>query len=160
MGGLIGTILMPDLTPVAAEAEAAEGDPRPVYTWSSVPRPWHFTGRDVLCSFTPSDEGAPRLVAVLSGVDLLGVWDTGTGAFLQALQGPDESIVWSLVTYQRPSDGRPKVAAGAEGGRLCIWDGDNFQLVHEIVASAEGRAVLCLAVYEDPASGSTRLVTG
>jgi hypothetical protein len=34
MAGLVGTVTLGDLTPVAAEAKAAEGDPRPVYTWA------------------------------------------------------------------------------------------------------------------------------
>jgi hypothetical protein len=108
----------------------------------------------------PSDGGAPRLVAVPGTVPALSVWDTGTGAFLGALQGPDDSVVCSLVTYQRPSDGRPRVAAGSDGGHLCIWDGDDFQLLHTIRANPEGLAVGNLAVYEEPTSGRTRLVTG
>jgi hypothetical protein len=32
MAGLVGTIRLADLTPVAGEGGAVEGDPRPVYT--------------------------------------------------------------------------------------------------------------------------------
>jgi WD40 repeat protein len=111
-------------------------------------------------SYLPSDGGAPRLVAVLGGGAFLRVWDTGTGTLLQALEFPQPGQeLGSLVTYQRPSDDRPRVAAGSDGGHLCIWDGDDFQLVHDIVASAAARPVSRLAVYEEPVSGSTRLVS-
>jgi hypothetical protein len=90
----------------------------------------------------------------------LGVWDTGTGAFLQALPCPPGArVIDCLVTYQRPSDGRPRVVAGC-AGQLSIWDGDDLQLLHTIPTNAEGQAVYCLAVYEEPTSGSTRLVSG
>jgi hypothetical protein len=157
MAGLVGITLQPDLTPVAAEAGAAEGDPRPIYTWAG-------SSGGVLgfvSSYLPSDGGAPRLVAVGGDHAALGVWDTGTGAFLGALPCPPGlETVFTLLTYQRPSDGRPRIAAGLDGGLLCIWDGDDLQLLHTIVAGAEGSEVGCLAVYEEPKSGRTRLVTG
>jgi hypothetical protein len=168
MAGLVGTVTLADLTPVAAEAGAAEGDPRPVYTWTGPPA----GALGLVGSYLPSDGAAPRLVAasgegakwdpVPSSSDFLGVWDTGTGAFLGALTGPPgvEETVWSLVTYQRPSDGRPRIAAGPGGGRLCIWDGDDLRLLHAVDSALEGHTVYCLAVYEDPTSGSTRLVSG
>jgi WD40 repeat protein len=112
-------------------------------------------------SYLPSDGGAPRLVAVAGDDVKLGVWDTGTGAFLGALQGPDpeyESI--SLLTYQRASDGRPRIAAGLDGGYLSIWDGDDLQAIHIIRATPDEYHLGQLAVYEEPISGSTRLVTG
>jgi hypothetical protein len=34
MAGLAGIVGLGDLTPVAAEAGAAKGGPRPVYTWT------------------------------------------------------------------------------------------------------------------------------
>jgi hypothetical protein len=141
---------MADLTPVAAE-----GDPRPVYKWTGA---WGIE-LSLVRSYTPSDGGAPRLVAT-AGDLILGVWDTGTGAFLGALQGPEpeyESL--SLVTYQRASDGRPRVAAGFDEG-LCVWDGDDLRLLHTIHTNSDQYYVGKLAVYEDPTSGSTRLVTG
>jgi WD40 repeat protein len=161
MAGLADTITLADLTPlVAAEAGAAlEGDPRPVYTWAGP------SGRalSLVRSYTPSDGGAPRLVADVGGADaFLGVWDTGTGAFLGALQvpGPAPCDSESCITYQRPSDGRPRVAAGSSRGRLCIWDGDDLQLLHTVQVNAKQRALTCLAVYEEPTSGRTRLVSG
>jgi WD40 repeat protein len=88
------------------------------------------------------------------------VWDTGTGAFLRALRGPEHDDGFRcLVTYQQRSDGRPRVAAGSSGGHLCIWDGDDFQVLH-IVQTSDGISCGCLAVYEEPTRGRTRLVTG
>jgi WD40 repeat protein len=145
-----------DLTPVAAEAGAAEGDPRPVYTWAGPPGTEPRTR-----SYPPSGGGAPRLVAEV-GVShtsrRLAVWDTGTGAFLGALPCPAKVV--SLVTYQRSSDGRPRIAAGSDKGHLTVWDGDDLALAHHIVVGANGQPVRCLAVYGEPISGSTRLVTG
>jgi WD40 repeat protein len=157
MAGLVGTAGLPDLTPVAAEAGAAQGNPQPVYTWTGP----EGGGEGLVRSYTPSDGGAPRLVAVAGGVPgaNLGVWDTATGAFLGALQGPDH-VVCSLVAYQRASDGRPRIAAGSEGGYLCTWDGDDFQLLHSIRAYREACPIHNLAVYQEPTSGRTRLVAG
>jgi WD40 repeat protein len=158
MAGLVDTTSLGDLTPVAAEARATEGDPRPVYTWEGPPG----TKKSMVRSYLPSDGGAPRLVAAGEGSDgALCVWDTGTGALLEALQGPGpQRVCRCLVTYQRASDGRPKVAAGSDGGLVFIWDGDDLQVLHALMASADARLVTCLAVYEEPISGSTRLVTG
>jgi hypothetical protein len=159
MAGLVGTAALADLTPlVAAEAGAAlEGDPRPVYTWAGPQGDMPSLVR----SYLPSGGGEPRLVADLGAGDDLGVWDTGTGAFLGGLLAPQAAGMFtSLVTYQRASDGRPRVAAGADEGHFSVWDGDDFQLLHTITATAEGRPVRCLAVYEEPTSGRTRLVTG
>jgi hypothetical protein len=88
MAGLAGTPRLPDLTPVDAEAGAAEGDPRPVNTWEA-PSERELS---LVQSYTPSDGEAPRLVATAAGGGpgaFMCVWDTGTGAFLGALQGPD-----------------------------------------------------------------------
>jgi WD40 repeat protein len=148
---------MEDLTPVAAEAGAAEGDPRPVYTWAG---PWG-SELTLVRSFTPSDEDAPRLIATAGPGLNLCVWDTETGAPLQALlvsRPGHESTC--LVTYQRLSDGRPRIAAGSNGGLLSIWDCDDLQAIRTIQAEPDGICVGKLAVYEEPTSGSTRLVTG
>jgi hypothetical protein len=151
MAGLVGYTL----TPVAAEAGAAEGEPRLVYTWAGP----QANMPSLVRSYLPSDGGTPRLVAVIGAGAVLGVWDTGTGAFLGALQGSDTEVAFTnLIAYQRPSDGRPRVAAGSDAGRLSIWDGDNFLVLHAI--RTPGPAVRCLAVYEEPTSGSTRLVSG
>jgi hypothetical protein len=157
MAGLVDTITLPELTPlVAAEAGAAlESNPRLVYTWAGPPE----SALSLVSSYRPSDGGAPRLVADLGAA--LGVWDTGTGAFLQALQAPGGGHgVRCLTTYQRASDGRPRVAAVFGRGRFGVWDGDGFQVLHVIKVDPEGRPVRCLAAYEDPTSGSTRLVSG
>jgi hypothetical protein len=63
MAGLLGSNGLQDLTPVAAGAGAAEGTPRPVYTWTGR---W---GKDVslVGSYPPPDGGAPRLVAIVGG---------------------------------------------------------------------------------------------
>jgi hypothetical protein len=157
MAGHADTIILPDLTPVAAEAKAAEGDPRPVYTWAGPS--WVKMG--MVRSYTAAGGGDPRLVAVLGVGVSLGVWDTGTGAFLGALPCPSApGDIFSLVTYQLASDGRSRVAACSGGGHLSIWDGDDFRLLHALMASADARTVYCLAVYEEPISGSTRLVSG
>jgi hypothetical protein len=150
MAGLVGTAGLADLTPVAAEAGAAEGDPRPVYTWAGrwVPRSC------LVRSYPPSDGGAPRLVGGVGPGASLGVWDTGTDAFLGALRAPKGARdIECLVTYQRASDGRPRVAGVFSGGCLCVWDGDNLQLLHTVHTKTRG-----LAVYDDPTSGRTRLV--
>jgi hypothetical protein len=157
MAGLIDTTVLPNLTPVAAEAGAAEGEPRPVYTWEG---PLDSTPA-IVRSYTPSGGGAPRLVAVLGVGSALAVWDTGTGAFLGALRAPGGTNgCRSLVTYQRPSDDGPRVAAAFGRGRFGVWDGEDFRLLHLVVADPEGRPVRCLAVYEDPTGGSTRIVSG
>jgi hypothetical protein len=65
-----------------------------------------------------------------------------------------------LVTYQRASDGRPRIAAGSEKGHLFIWDGDDFSILQAIPTDAEESPIHSLAVYEEPTSGRARLVTG
>jgi WD40 repeat protein len=97
----------------------------------------------------------------------LAVWDTATGAFLRALQGsdPDNDDCSAFLTYQRLSDGRPRIAAGSDETHLTIWDGDDFQILHWIKAvtspiDEDGDSGMCLAVYDDPTSRGTRLVTG
>jgi hypothetical protein len=114
--------------------------------------------------YTAAAGGAqPRLVAAIHGgrdpqnSPSLVVWDSGTAAFLCALNGPEGGHdVWSLLTYQL-SDGRPRIAAGFNKGNLCIYDGDDFHLVHNIQAGPEGHRVDHLAVYEEPTSGKTSL---
>jgi hypothetical protein len=155
MAGLVGTVPLPDLTPVAAEAGTAEGDPRPLYSWAG---PRGYT--PLIRFYTPSDGGAPRLVARVRGGGLLDVWHTGTGAWLGALQGPDPSHEFSiLLTYQRASDGRPRVAAGMNGGHVCIWDGDDLHLLHSIRTIPNNHLMQWLVVYDEPISGRTRLVS-
>jgi hypothetical protein len=74
MAGLVGAAPLADLTPVAAETGAAEGDPQPVYTWEG---PLDHTLATVR-SYPPSNGGAPRLVAA-GGVNAdLGVWCTSS----------------------------------------------------------------------------------
>jgi WD40 repeat protein len=154
MAGLVGTTRESGLTPVAAETRGAEDDPRLVYTWEG-PGDRRL---GAVRLYTPSSGEAPRLVAGLGAS--LGVWDTRTGAFLQALQGTGHQIAFTnIVTYQEPSDGRPRIA-GSNGAQLRIWDGDDFQVLHTLHATIQLRALSCLAVYEEPTSRSTRLVTG
>jgi WD40 repeat protein len=154
----------PALTPVVARAGGAEGDdgaPHLVYTWQ---------GHDhhvltLLRSYTPSGGGSPRLVATHYGGKIhhwfLSVWDTGTGAFVGALEGPEQRRGFgSLLTYQRAPDGRPRIAMGFHDGYLCIWDGDDHNLRHTIQIDPMGHSVRFLAVYEEPTSRKTRLVTG
>jgi WD40 repeat protein len=145
-----GTVTLPDLVPVAAEVGAAEGDPRLVYTWIGPSR--GAIGHGPLVH--PVRWGRSPLVYNIGPDTTLGVWDTGTGAFLGALQGPGPgpNDSESFITYQRPSDG-PRIAAGSSRGRLTIWDGDDFQLLHAVQVDAKQRAVTCLAVYEEPTSG-------
>jgi hypothetical protein len=150
-------MVLPDLmVPLAAhERERAEGDPRHAFEWKG---PIYGAPR----SYPPSDGGAPRLVmAARSSQPSLGVWDTGTGAFLRALEWPQRrDYDTRFFTYQRPSDGRPRIAAVGRAGQLGIWDGDDFQMLYTLQAGSEGVPVGCLAVYEEPTSGRTRLVTG
>jgi hypothetical protein len=156
MAGLVGIAALPDLTPVAEEAGAAEeGDPRPVYTWAG-PR---GTRTYLVGSYLPSGGGAPRLVGGLGHGASLGVWDTATGAFLGALQAPKRARdMECLLTSQRPSDGRPRVAGAFNGGRLAVWEGDDLQELHTMHTKADTRTAYGLAVYEEPWSGSTRIV--
>jgi hypothetical protein len=150
----------PPLTAVLVKAGGAEGDPRPVYTWEG-------RGDHVLTlvrSYTPSGGGAPRLVAILYGNRdrhwFLGVWDTGTGAFVGALEGPPQTQGFgSLFTYQRASNGHPRIAAVTYRGPLCIWDGDDLSLQHTIQTHPVEYSLTLLAVYKEPIGKWTRLVT-
>jgi hypothetical protein len=54
MAGVVSTIHLADLTPVAAEAGPAEGDPRPVYTWAGP----SGSRLSLVSSYPPSDGGA------------------------------------------------------------------------------------------------------
>jgi hypothetical protein len=159
MAELVATTRLPDLTPLAPEPGlAAEGDPRPVYTCQLE----GGLAIGPLRSYTPSDGGAPRLVA-RGNVDLtrcLGVWDSGSGAWLAALQAPRSQFFQSLVTYQRGSDGRPRVAAGSNKSHVCIFDGDDYRTLRVVEAARDRLPIHSLAVYEEPTSGRTRLVTG
>jgi hypothetical protein len=151
----------PPLTPVVDEDKGAEGDPRLVYTWQ---------GRDrhsltLVRSCTPSGGGAPRLVATSKEGEgrnsAFNVWDTGNGAFVGALEGSSRNeVLGSLLTYQRASDGRPRIAGGTYGGHLCIWDGDDLSMHHTVETHPMGYSVRFLAVYEEPEGKRTRLVTG
>jgi WD40 repeat protein len=153
------------LTAMVARAGGAEGDsgaPHLVYTWQG-----HDNHNLTLVrSYTPSGGGAPRLVATQNygGQDhhwVLSVWDTGTGACLGALEGPEQRRGFgSLVTYQRASDGRPRIATGSDDGRVCIWDGDDYSMRLKLLADPKGHSVGFLAVYEEPTSRKTRLITG
>jgi hypothetical protein len=158
MAELIGTTAWTDLTPVAAEAGVVEGDPRLVYTWGGPTSGW----LRIIRSYTPSADGAPRLVAAVSGrVLYMGVWDTDTGTLLRDLQVPAPDFrITSLVTYQRSSDGRPRNAAGSERHHLCVWDGDDLRVLPPMHGNTKRHYVMKLAVFEEPISGSTRLVTG
>jgi hypothetical protein len=102
--GLVGgTAGLADLTPVkAAEARAAEGDPRPVYTWAGPPG----TKMSLVRSYTPSHGGAPRLIAAANSRVSLGVWDTGTGAFL----GDKARSRTAVYSTSSPTSG-PRMAA-------------------------------------------------
>jgi WD40 repeat protein len=159
MAELVGATRLPDLTPLAAGGQGGEGDPRPFYTLAYEAGPVF----GLLSTYTPSDGGVPRLVVKLDeeSTSSLQVWDTGTGAFLRAFEGvePDEDSK-ILVTYHRPSDGRPRIAAGMKDGHLCVWDGDDFTALQTVQTNTEGLCVNRLAVYEEPRGGRTRLVTG
>jgi hypothetical protein len=50
------------------------------------------------------------------------------------------------------------VTSRSANGQLRIWDGDDLRRLHTI-KTARGNA-LCLAVYEEPTAGTSRLVTG
>jgi hypothetical protein len=159
VAGLAKTLHLPDLTPVAPEAGAGEGDIRRAFTW--------HLGDDhsgPTRGYTPLEGGEARLVegVTLPGRTCLGVWDTGTGALLRGLQcSPRHRAVWSLVTYRRPSGGRPRTAAGSQGGLLCIYDGEDYSTLCAIQTTPEVHNSVCqLIPYEDPTSGRTRLVTG
>jgi hypothetical protein len=97
MAGLASTSGLRGLTPVAAEAGALEGDPRPVYTWAGPTG----KGPSLVRSYPPSDGGlAPRLVARVSGGRYLCVWDTGSGARLRALPSPEpQHPFYTFLTY-------------------------------------------------------------
>jgi hypothetical protein len=158
MAELVGTGLA-DLTPVPADGGGAEGEPRHLYTLAG-------TAEEVIgeiCSYDTTHGGAPRLIVKPSGghpgEGLVHVWDSGTGAFLRAWQGrqPYQEFC-NLVTYRRPSDGRPRIATGDYGDHVCAWDGDDFSAVLAVSTNAEGHQVQRLLVYEEPMTGRIRLV--
>jgi hypothetical protein len=116
-------------------------------------------------SYNPSGGGAPRVVAnflLEEGPDHypgLGVWDSGTGAFLHALPRLDlREDVSCLLTYWR-SGGDYRIAAGSTQGRLHVWDEEGRSL-HIVKTNARHLRVGQLAVYEEPTTGRSRLVTG
>jgi WD40 repeat protein len=155
MAELVGTGL-PDLTPVPADG-GGEGEPRHLYTLAGN----EGTAFGVICSYDPSNGGAPRLAVRLYGGPgaLVHVWDSGTGALLGTLEGPQPDRDYSnLVTYRRPSDGPPRIAGGDHEGRLLIWDGDDYSTVHAVSTNVDGHQVERLVVYEEPVTGRMRLV--
>jgi hypothetical protein len=159
MAGPLGSMHLPDLTPAAPEPGALEGRPRHVYTWEI------DSGHGGVCLawYNPLGSGGARLVAGFRLKDgtCLGVWDTGTGAFVGDLRGlPSDYHVRSLVTYERPSDGRPRIAAGSETSYFCIYDGEDYSTLRAVPTTPKYTAVTRLAVYEEPTSGRARLVTG
>jgi hypothetical protein len=160
MADLAATIHLPDLSPVeTSEAEDSETlTPRLVFTCDLPAQPYHKGLR----IYAPSNESAPRLLASLlvdSGSTprpRLAVWDLISGAFLRGF----EADVWSLATYHRPSDGRPRIAVGVAGGELVIYDGDDFVVLGTAQSHPETDGVTQLAAVEIPGSGATRLVSG
>jgi hypothetical protein len=159
----------PDLTLVADEEGATEGQPRPVFRCQGNGALGNYyvarLFRALVSSYRPSDGGSTRLVASFHvGPDVcLGVWDSGTGIFLRCLDPVEESIyvinaVLSLVTYQRLSDNSPRIAAGYQGW-FCIWHGDDYSIL-QVIKPALGvpDGVDKIVVYDDPGSGRTRLV--
>jgi WD40 repeat protein len=150
-----------ELTPVAPDPEA-RGDDEPNLVFTGQAQKGSGKAYQFLRSYTPSDGGAPRLVVDgdMGALPCLCVYDTGTGALLRTLEAPDLDHWFScLVTYQRPSDGRPRIAAGSRGGILCIWDGDDFQVLRTVQTNPGRLPVSYLAVYEEPTGGRTRLVS-
>jgi WD40 repeat protein len=164
MTELVETIHLPDLTPVGpGEEGVAEGSPRLVFTWAFPAGPASVP----VTSYTPSDGGAPRLVASIGlddGSPCVGVWDTSTGAFLQAVRDPDLVDKFTcIVSYQRRPDGGYAVAAGHSGGYICIWNGDNFQRLRTLDTDPTARRavpVRCLLAYEEPTNKQVRLISG
>jgi hypothetical protein len=166
MAGLFDPVRVPDLIPVAPEAlQGGHGGdaPLPVYTCAIDIEGARRQSPGALGTYSPSGGGAPRLVVGIPSVDgdFLGVYDTGTGAFLRALQASRrEPRLHRMVTYQRPLDGRPGVAA-ADDGRVCVWngDGDDPHALHTLPVKDDDGGWLALIVYEEPTSSRTRLVS-
>jgi hypothetical protein len=151
---------LPDLTRVAPEERPpAEGEPRLIYTLQ-VDTDDRRLSCNHLCSYLPSDGSAPRLVTDFRDAGsnrFLGVWDSENGAFLRAL--PCDSPML-LLAYERHSDGRPRVAVGGCDGCLYDFDGDDYRLLHRFQTNpGQEFPVDNLAVYEDPRSRRTRLVS-
>jgi hypothetical protein len=164
MAGLAETIQLPDLTVAAPVEGAAEGGPRPLFTFAC------RVARAPQCisvrSYTPFNGGRLRLLAIVAKDEgsCMGVWDTGTGAFLQALRDPDLTDKFTcIVAYPQRPDGRYAVAAGSNGGRICAWDGDDFRRLFCLDTNPTERdreaSVSYLVAYEEPASGRVRLVS-
>jgi hypothetical protein len=106
---------LPDLLPPAGGHTGEECEAFPVLKLQvDIAEVWRYRDPFTLISYTPSEGGAPRLVATMPEElgNCLGVFDTGTGAFLHALEEaqPDADI-YGLLTYQRHPDGRPRIAA-------------------------------------------------
>jgi WD40 repeat protein len=141
---------LPDLSRV----DGHDGEIRPVFTCK-------VESAETFCllpSYTPSEGGAPRLVAALMS-RCVAVWDSATGGLLHALEGPSVDYNFTaLVTYQRPSDRCPRIAAGFERGDICIWDGDDFTVLQKMQEGAALPRIRALAVYEEPTTGAVRLV--
>jgi hypothetical protein len=171
MAGGVAPVRLADLTRVVPKATIATGEPGPLFTWLG---PFSYTVDQELASYPPSDGAPPRLIAMFQFKDpksgrldrletcCLGVWDSDTGAFLRALQSSQPKQCFRrCITYQRPSDGRPRIAAGGlHDGVLCIWDGDDYSILYEIMTAPERAGIRCLMACEEPLSGSLRLVTG
>jgi hypothetical protein len=118
MAGLFDTITMPDLRPVAAEAGAAEGDPRLVYTWAGLSKAMMSLAR----SYLPSDGGAPRLVAAGRVEDedtrRLASWACGTPAPAPSWGGCVAASLGAGAGVLSPTSGPRTAAPGSPRARM------------------------------------------
>jgi hypothetical protein len=140
MAGLVDPIRLPDLTPVAQDVVPPGGAPLLVYTsQTAIAHRGIGSRRSILSSYIPSDGGSPRLVAMILPAPCLGVWDTGSGAFLALWSGLSAVTMTSAVFHLPAALGRPPPDRRGLGGiQLGIWDGDDFQMLRTLQTGSEG----------------------
>jgi WD40 repeat protein len=112
-----------------------------------------------LASYLPTDGSSRRLVGVYESGEVA-VWDLSTGEALAELEGrPMGADGDSLVTYVSEHECRPRIAVGFGDGKLLIWSGDDYQLLHSCGSDRE-EALLRLVTYQEPSGGRARLASG
>jgi WD40 repeat protein len=108
-------------------------------------------------TYVLAEGGPPRIICPWRP-GRLGVWDSATGRKLGGLRGPGGRVS-RRITYEVPPEYRARIAAGYDGGLVCIWSGEDFTTLLTIEAHPHS-LVSRLAVYLEPEEGRPRLVSG